>query len=78
MIQNIVATFGEVNHGDVLELPLAGFLFDETPIEGVDCVVIRGRHKPTNKADINKAGVVNLADVVMVAENWLLSSIVED
>ena len=56
MTQDIVATFGEVNHDDVLELQLDGVLYDETPVEGSDCVVIRGKHKPTNKADINKEG----------------------
>jgi hypothetical protein len=78
MTQDIVATLDEVNHGDVLELQLDGVLYDETPIEGADCVVISGKHKPINKADINKDGVVNMADVVMVADNWLESSVVED
>jgi len=78
MTQDIVATFGEVNHDDVLELQLDGVLYDETPVEGADCVVIRGKHKPINKADINKDGVVNMLDIVMVAGNWLESSIVED
>jgi formylglycine-generating enzyme required for sulfatase activity len=78
MIRDIVATLGEVNHDDVLELPLAGFLFDETPVEGADCVVIRGKHKPINKADINKDGLVNTVDIAIVAENWLESSVVED
>jgi hypothetical protein len=78
MTQDIVATFGEVNHGDILTLQLEGFLFDETPVEGADCVVIRGKHKPINKADINEDGVVNMLDVVMVAGNWLESSVVED
>jgi len=78
MTQDIVATLGEVNHDDVLELQLDGVLSDETPVEGADCVVIRGKHKPINKADINKDGVVNMLDVVMVAGNWLECSIVED
>ena len=78
MTQDIVATFGEVNHDDVLELQLDGVLYDEMPVEGADCVVIRGRHKPINKADINGDGVVNMADVAMVADNWLESSVVED
>ncbi len=76
--EDIVATLGEVNHDDVLELQLDGVLYDETPVVGADCVVIRGKHKPINKADINKDGVVNMADIVMLAGNWLQSSIVED
>ena len=76
--KQIVETFGEVNTGDILTLTLTGVLNDETSIEGADCVVIVGRHKPINKADINKDGVVNTVDIAIVAENWLNSSIVEE
>jgi hypothetical protein len=80
--QRIVEAIGDVNNGDVLTLALTGVLFDpipfETPIEGADCILIRGRHKPINPADINKDGVVNVADFAIFAENWLQSSIVED
>jgi hypothetical protein len=80
--QRIVQAIGEVNDGDVLTLELTGVLFDpipfETPIEGADCILIRGRHKPINPADINKDGVVNAADFAIFAENWLQSSVVED
>ena len=75
--QQIVESLGEVNTGDVLTLPLTGVLNDETPIEGADCVVIVGRHKPLNKGDINKDGLVNMTDILLIAENWLQSSIVE-
>ena len=75
--QEIVESLGEVNTGDILTLPLTGVLNDETPIEGADCVVIVGKHKPVNKADINKDGLVNAVDIAIVAENWLESSIVE-
>ena len=76
--QQIIEALGQVNTGDILTLPLTGVLNDETPIEGADCVVIVGRHKPINKADINKDGLVNTVDIAIVAENWLQSSIVED
>ena len=76
--QDIVETLGEVNTGDILTLPLTGVLNDETPIEGEDCVVIVGRHKPINKADINKDGLVNAVDIAIVAENWLQSSVVDE
>ena len=76
--QRIVEAIGDVNHGDILTLMLTGVLFDETPIEGADCVIIRGRHKPFNKADINKDGVVDTVDFAIFSENWLQSSIVED
>jgi hypothetical protein len=40
-------------------------------IEGADCILIRGRHKPFNKADINKDGIVNILDFSMMAKYWL-------
>jgi DNA-binding beta-propeller fold protein YncE len=54
--QRIVEALGKVNHGDELVLELTGVLSDETPIEGSDCVIIRGKHKPINKADFNSNG----------------------
>ncbi|MGB2809508.1 MAG: GLUG motif-containing protein [Sedimentisphaerales bacterium] len=75
--RRIVEAIGEVNDGDELVLELTGVLSDETPIEGSDCVIIRGRHKPINKADFNGDGTVDMADFAAFAENWLQSSIVE-
>ena len=75
--QRIMEAIGEVDHGDELVLELIGVLSDETPIEGSDCVIIRGRHKPINKADFNGDGTVDMADFAAFAENWLQSSIVE-
>jgi len=69
--QEIVEAIGEVNDGDVLTLELTGVLLGERPIEGADCILIRGRHKPFNEADINKDGVVNNIDFAVMAENWL-------
>ncbi len=80
--QKIVDAIGDVNEGDVLRLQLTGILLDpipfETPIEGADCILIRGRHKPFNMADINKDGVVNPADFAIFAQNWLQSSVLKD
>jgi probable HAF family extracellular repeat protein len=76
--QKIVEAIGEVNDGDVLPLTLTGVLLGERPIEGADCILIRGRHKPINPADINKDGVVNAADFAIFAQNWLQSSIVDE
>jgi hypothetical protein len=81
--QEIVEPIGEVNDGDILPLELTGVSFDETPIEGADCILadcilVRGKHKPLNIADINKDGVVNMVDFAIFADNWLQSSIVED
>jgi len=76
--QRIVEAIGDVNDGDEVQLELIGVLFDDTPVEGADCILIRGRHKPLNAADINKDGVVNAADFAIFTQNWLQSSIVDD
>ena len=73
--QRIVEAIGDVNDGDVRVLTLTGVLFDpmplETPIEGADCILIKGWHKAPNKADINKDGVVDMTDFAIISENWL-------
>jgi sugar lactone lactonase YvrE len=76
--QDIVEAIGDVDNGDTVTLNLTGVLMDETPIEGTDCIVIVGKHKPFNKADFNKDGVVDAADFAEFAHNWLKSSILED
>ncbi|GAI33112.1 unnamed protein product, partial [marine sediment metagenome] len=76
--QEIVNALGEVNDGDVLALTLTGVLYDETPIEGADCILVRGKFKPFNRADINKDGMVDIVDFAIIAENWLRSSVVQD
>ncbi len=37
----IVATLGSVENGDVIPLTITGMLYDGTPIEGSDCILIR-------------------------------------
>ena len=44
-IQEILAVLGEVENGQELQLDLTGTLFDETEIEGTDCVLIRHRDR---------------------------------
>ncbi len=77
-IQKIVEAVGEVSNNDELRLELTGVQFGEEPLEGADCILIKGNHKPFNKADINKDGVVNYADFAEFADNWLRSSIVDE
>ncbi len=69
--QMIVGAIGEVDHGDELVLELTGVLSDETLIEGSDCIIIRGRHKPINRFDFDSDGMVDMADFAAFAENWL-------
>ena len=68
----------DVNEDDVFTLELTGVQIGERPIEGADCILIRGKNKPFNKSDLNKDGVVNSQDFAIFAEDWLQSSIVED
>ncbi len=76
--RDIVEAIGDVNYGDTLTLKLTGVTIGERPIEGTDCILISGKHKPFNKFDVNKDGVVDSQDFAIFAENWLESSIVED
>jgi hypothetical protein len=50
---------------------ITSVLIGENPIEGADCVVIGGKSKPFNKADVNKDGVVDSLDFAIFAESWL-------
>ena len=79
--QEIVEVLGEVNHKDELTLTLEGALleaFGGTLIHGADCVTIRGKHKPLNVSDLNKDGVVDMADFAIMSGSWLESSILQD
>ena len=76
--QEIVEAIGEVNNNDEVILVLEGVTNSERPIEGSDCVLIKGSHKTFNRGDINRDGKVNAVDFVVIAENWLESSIIED
>jgi hypothetical protein len=76
--QDIVQLLGDVNHGDLRLLTLTGALYDGTPIEGSDCIVVRGRFKSLEGADINKDGVVNMVDLAKIAKKWLQSNSGED
>ena len=79
--QRIVEAVGDVNDGDVLSLKLTGVLdvlHCEKPIQGADCIVVRGKARSLHGADINKDGKVDMVDFVILADNWLQSAIVED
>jgi len=53
--QDIVEVLGAVTDGEMIELQLTGVLFDETPIEGADCIIIRGsKTQPAEKGKSKK------------------------
>ena len=72
--QAIVEALGDLDHGDMWQLYLEGVLKDGTPIEGSDCVIIRGKARSLHGADVNNDGVVNVIDFSIFADNWLQSS----
>lgn len=76
--QKVVEALGEVNDGDVLTVELTGVLQDGMPIEGMDCILVRGKFKPFNQGDINKNGITDIVDFAMMAETWLESTVSED
>jgi hypothetical protein len=76
--QQILEALGDVSDGDELELNLTGVLYSGVPIEGADCIVVRGKFKSFNSADLNKDGMVDSVDFAVLAENWLKSSIEQD
>ena len=47
--QAIVTAISEVNDGDEWVLELTGVLYDDTPILGEDCVIIRPKSNSKNK-----------------------------
>lgn len=73
--QAIIEAIGDVDNGEVITLELTGILYDpipyEIPIEGSDCILIKGKYKAINKADINRDGVVDSIDFFLLSENWL-------
>ncbi|MHC4844259.1 MAG: hypothetical protein ACYTEE_10695 [Planctomycetota bacterium] len=69
--QDIVEAMCEANDGDILPLLLTGELFDGTPIEGVDCVLIKGKH--FKKADFNKDGAIDFLDYVFFSAYYGLT-----
>ncbi|MHC4477295.1 MAG: hypothetical protein ACYTEL_16735 [Planctomycetota bacterium] len=65
----------------VLVLTITAKLYDGTPIEGADCVVLVGRVPAwiaAKKADINEDGTVNLGDLFQLKKQWGKSSLPEE
>jgi len=70
----IIEAIGDVNNDDILTLELTGVLYNPTlerPIIGQDDILIKGKYKTHNKADINKDGIVDGFDFAIISDNWL-------
>ena len=64
----------ELAKGQTLALTLTGDLFDNTGIEGTDCVKLVGnvsRWLTAKRWDANGDGIINMDDLALFAENWL-------
>ncbi len=73
----LTEVIGDVDHDDVLTLAIEGTTLNGTPIEGQDCIVIRGKHRGLGKADINDDGVVDFLDLISISEKWLREEVLE-
>ena len=79
LLEEFVNAQGELVDDPVL-LTLTGALSDQTPIEGADCIVLRGKvPKPlaAKRADINQDGIVNIFDLAIISKYWQESCTVE-
>lgn len=78
--QQIIEALGDLNDGDIITLALTGILYDsasrEIPLEGHDCILLKGKYRRHNNADINMDGFVNGMDIFILSENWLTCTMV--
>lgn len=78
IVEELLNAEGDLIKGEEWVLTLTGSLSDDTPIEGADCVVIRGkvpRATAAKRSDINEDGIVNLLDFATMTANWLESTV---
>ncbi|MHC4498761.1 MAG: LamG domain-containing protein [Planctomycetota bacterium] len=74
IVEEIIGSLDNPVAGEELVLPLTGALYDGTPIEGEDCVVLVGnvpRALAARMADIDRDGIVSMMDFAIVAQYWL-------
>jgi len=69
--QDVADALGEVEHKDEITLFLDGLLYDNTIIEGFDCIKAVGKHKPPKQSDLNKDDIVNMEDLAIMSSEWL-------
>ncbi|MHC4397615.1 MAG: GLUG motif-containing protein [Planctomycetota bacterium] len=74
VVEELIGRPGELEKDQTLVLSLTGELFDNTGIEGTDCVVLVGNVPKVLAArrwDYNEDGIVNIFDFAAMAEYWL-------
>lgn len=76
LVEELVNEYDELVVGEELILTLRGALYDETLIEGTDCIRLVGnvsKWLAAKDSDINKDGEVNMLDFAEMAAYWLES-----
>jgi hypothetical protein len=71
---------GELVEGQELVLTLTGLLYDGTPIEGSDCVVLVGQvpeEVAASRADCNRDGTIDLSDLFLLKRHFGLSVLLD-
>ncbi len=77
-MEELINSQGELTQGQTLVLTLSGELYDHTPIEGADCVVLVGNAPKALAAkrwDYNEDDIVNILDFAVMAQYWLESTV---
>ena len=73
IVEQLLATHGQVAKKQVVSLGLTADLFDNTSIEGMDCVALVGnvsRWLTAKGSDMNSDGVIDLLDFVTLTTYW--------
>jgi hypothetical protein len=73
IVEALLDAQGELVEGQTLVLTLTGEMYDGTPIEGTDCMVLVGKvpgEVAARRADINKDGKVNVRDLFELKKQW--------
>ncbi|MHC4388227.1 MAG: PKD domain-containing protein [Planctomycetota bacterium] len=74
IVEELLRTEGELVDGEMFMLELTGVLYGERPIEGADCVLIKGKVPKglaTKIVDTNQDGVIDFYDFSALANQWL-------
>jgi hypothetical protein len=74
IVEQIIGSLDDPAAGDEIVLILTGALYDGTPINGEDCIVLVGnvpRALAAKRADIDGDGMVSLYDFAILADYWL-------
>jgi len=78
LVEKLVNKYDELVADEELILTLRGALYDETLIEGSDCIVLVGnvpKWLEAKVSDLNEDGIININDFAIMAGYWLESTV---